>query len=42
MQTAEDTIARPEAQILLSSEIQTLKVIARKMVLHQLLKTHWS
>lgn len=42
MQTAEDMITQPEAQILLSTEIQTSKVIARKNVLHQLLEIHWS
>jgi len=30
MHTAEDMITHPEAQIWLSTEIQTLKVIARK------------
>lgn len=42
MQTAEDMITQPEAQVLLSTEIQTSKVIARKNVLHQLLEIHWS
>lgn len=42
MQTAGDMITQPEAQILLSTDIQTLKVITRKSVLHQLHKIHWS